>query len=152
MLEQRIGMGQSRKNLMETTTTSPLQEEELKLFYGKECEIGAIFVKDDKRFAGLVFNLEYETGHAQVITNLNVKFYWVLEVKGDFLEPVTGQVLENVGKVFILPHKIIGSCRPGEILTCCTGNDHKDKIKFTKKPSHVLALATLKPTKEPEAT
>lgn len=150
MLEQRIGRGQSRKNCMGTLTTSPLTEEELKKFCGKESDVGAIFFKDDKRFAGLVSNLEYETRHGQVVTNLNVTFHWILEVKGDFLEPVTDQIIEKVEKGFSLPHRIIESCRPGEILTCCAGNDHKYKIKLTKKPSHVLALATLKPTDAPK--
>jgi hypothetical protein len=135
---------------MNTPATSPLMEDELTLFYGKGCEIGAIFVNNGKRFAGLVFNLEYETGQGQVVTNLNVQFYWILEVTGDFLEPVTGQILEMTEKGFPLPHKILESCRPDEILTCCAGNDHQDKIKLTKKPSHVLALATLRPTDAPQ--
>lgn len=138
---------------MNTPVTSPLMEDELRLFYGKGCEIGAIFVKNGTRFAGPVFKLEYGTGKAdKVVTSLTVTFYWVLEVSADFLEPVTGKIVENAQKEFLLPHKILRSCRPDEVLTCCAGADHEDKIKITKKLSHVLALTALKETNEQRAS
>lgn len=138
---------------MDTPATSPLMEDELKLFYGKGCEIGAIFVKNGTRFAGSVFKLEYGTDPGQkVVTSLTVLCYWVLEVSAAFLEPVTGQIQTNVQKEFLYPQKILMSCRSGEVLTCCAGADHGDKIKLTRKLSHVLALTALKESDSQQAS
>jgi hypothetical protein len=143
---------------MEITIISPLTEEELKKFCGRECDVGAIFDKKGRRFVGHVLSLEYETDNSQIVTDLNVTFYWIREVRGQFLESVKNKTFENVKQRFPFPHIILESCRPGEILTCCAGEKCEEKIKptnevrikLTKKVSHVLSIATLKHAEVPE--
>lgn len=128
---------------MSTPIASPLMEEEVIPFLKRR--VVAVFGDETgKRFAGRVGTIEYHANSHKTVERLIIRLNWVMEVQGYDLTPVPNKpIVTEVVKYLPSPYRIHQSCRGNEVLTCCVGENHDQKIKLSNKQSHVGAFQHL---------
>lgn len=125
---------------------TPLEEAHLKEFFTTK-ETIAVYNEGEKSFAGIVTKISHETDASSVVTNINLTFGWLVEVKGNDLAHVEGGMVfsgrRKKTKDLSSPHKKELPPEKTEMLICCCGKDRDQKLTLSRKPFHVEAIKSI---------